>query len=274
MSRLVCSGPASSRLALLLGWTGGKLQHLRKHEKLWHSLGWRTCATTVSINETFFPPAFTTLSSTASELLATCEAHRAEHRSPSGSSSLVVAHVFSNGGLLLMLSMLSQTAGAARPRLLDGAVYDSAPSKIIRPRHAPIVIASAGLPRADALLALAVHLPFALVNEAVSALRGGGPGTYLEPMGSHPDVRDPRRNPPRPELALYSDGDHLVRTDEVEDFVACRGPGMVGCRLGGTPHVGHFRAAPEAYAAAVRQLVERLEGGDGGGGASTVRSRL
>jgi hypothetical protein len=55
-SQLLGAGPASSRrLALLLGWTGGSMRHLRKHESLWHTLGVRTVAATNSFDMTFLP---------------------------------------------------------------------------------------------------------------------------------------------------------------------------------------------------------------------------
>ena len=58
-----------ARAAVLLGWTGGQLKHVRRHERIWHDLGFETVTAAQSIDDTFFPPAWTRLEATADAAL-------------------------------------------------------------------------------------------------------------------------------------------------------------------------------------------------------------
>jgi len=246
-------------LALLCGWTGGKLRSLKKHEAVWHRLGWSTVSTPVSIDETFFRPEKSGLSAVARDLVTAVEAHRAAR-----SDALVISHTFSNGGAMLMLEMLREHGRRDVPNrrpLLDGAVYDSAPSNEIHPWQAPIVILSAGLPRAQTAWELVKHTPHALASQAVGMVAGSYPG----PLGAYlSDLRDAQLNTPRPELCIYSDGDVLIPASAIEKYVSYRseacGADTKGCFLRGSAHVAHYRAHPREYEAAIEELVERVGG--------------
>ena len=258
MGGIIAAGPANSRrLALLLGWTGGSMRHLRKHESMWHKLGVRTVAATNSFDMTFLPEQATNIRAVASELMECVCAQRREHP-----SSIVVPHVFSNGGALLMLTMLNEAKLRALPLQFDGAVFDSAPTSRISPIAAPLVIAASGLPLASRLWLLARIMPYALVAQLAAPAVG-----VARPMGAFDELRDPQTNAPRPELFVFSDGDMLIRpTRGPIGFAAHRaavGAQVESLHLEKSAHVAHYRMYPEEYSEAVRRLLERLEPCDG-----------
>lgn len=166
---LELAGPSSPTLALLLGWTGGSMRHLSKHGPLWHGLGVRTVAATVSVNSTFLPEWATNIRELATELLDCVDAHR-EDAEMDGQTSRVLPHVFSNGGAMLMLTMLSEARRQGRTLAFDGAVYDSAPSSRAEPYMAPVVIGASGGP--DRLRQLAVHVPYAGLAQLLQPVVG------------------------------------------------------------------------------------------------------
>ena len=78
------------------------------------------------------------------------------------------------------------------------------------------------------------------------------------------DLYDASVNVPRRELFMYSDADRLVWRSHVEQFVKLRrDQGSIvapqTCNFGETPHVGHFRAHPKVYRAAVSGWVDDIE---------------
>ena len=76
------------------------MRHVRKHSLLWHSVGMRVAAAEISIDMTFFPRQHTSIDAIAHQLLEVIAGERTSER------SLLVPHVFSNGGVLLMLSLI------------------------------------------------------------------------------------------------------------------------------------------------------------------------
>ncbi|GMH98415.1 hypothetical protein TrVE_jg1012 [Triparma verrucosa] len=249
----VVSGPTAGRgLAVLCGWTGGKIKHLRKHEKLWHDLGWRTCSLDMPIDATFLPESHekSDIIARSNALASAIKEERA--RRP---SSLLVPHCFSNGGVFLLL----QTLHAARQQNdsieLDGMIYDSSPSPInlVRPIAAPIVISSAGLPRPELFKKLALHVPHAISSELKGLVF-----PHPRPLGL---FKDHINMPLHPNLCLYSDGDKLVPSSSVEAFAAQRRALGVRVTLAkfqnpDSVHCGHYKAHKDEYALLVKKWVE------------------
>ena len=238
------AGPAAAkRAAVLLGWTGGKLKHVRRHERIWHDLDVRTVTAAQSIDDTFFPPAWTRLEATADAALDAV------------GGGPVIAHAFSNGGVLLLLKMLERAPGLD----VAGLVVDSAPSPpgVVRPAAAPVVILSAGLGAAEAARTLARHAPYALAAEALRPLRGTPPP--LDALATFADV-----GTTCPELYLFSEGDGLVPPRGIRAHAAeraARGVDVALREFDDSPHCGHYRAHPVDYARAVADFVGRLDGG-------------
>ena len=86
--------------------------------------------------------------------------------------SLVVLHCFSNGGVLLALSMLAEARHRGRLLKFDAAVFDSAPTRRLLPIASPLVIASSGLPPLQMAKTLARHVPYAIAAQLASPLIG------------------------------------------------------------------------------------------------------
>ena len=254
------AGPEGARAtAVLFGWTAGKLSAVRKHEAIWHELGFATLTATTSIDDTFLPPHRSALVETATRLAAAA----GEARTP------LVPHVFSNGGAILYVETGRQAAKRGTPLAVAGAVFDSVPSPVsdIRPIAAPIVIASAGLPLLETVGAMARHLPYAHAAEASRLFRGvAGQGWAMpEPLDrrvalTHLDPVD--------ELYLFSDGDNLIRPASVLDHAREReanGATVTSVAFDNSPHCAHLRTHPEAYRAAVAAFVETLDLDEKGG---------
>ena len=112
---------------MLLGWSGSKLRHVRKHEACWPS-GTAVFAENVTIEDTFSRGGRQALREKARRLVAEAKATKAPR---------LYAHIFSNGGSMLLLEVLSEL----EPLRLDGVVYDSAPSAegTIRPIAGPVI---------------------------------------------------------------------------------------------------------------------------------------
>ena len=115
------------RAVMLLGWSGSKLRHVRKHEGCWPS-GTAVFAENVTIEDTFARSGRAALREKARRLVAEAKATKAPR---------LYAHIFSNGGSMLLLEVLSEL----EPLRLDGVVYDSAPSAegTIRPIAGPVI---------------------------------------------------------------------------------------------------------------------------------------
>lgn len=248
------AGPANSRhLALLLGWTGGSLRHLRKHEVLWHELGYRTISAANTFDMTFMPEQVTCIRKVASQILDRIEDHRARVHQ----RSIVCAHSFSNGGMLLFLTMLAEARQRQPSIYIDAAVYDSAPSRRIDPIAAPLVICMSGAPFVSQALPQLLRItPYSILAQLASPFVG-----VARPIGAFAEVRDPVINAPRPELFVFSDADWLVGPAGVIDFAAHReacGSRVELLHLKTSPHVGHYRAFPKEYTAAVSKLLDKL----------------
>lgn len=235
------AGPAgATRAAVLLGWTGGRLELVRKHEAIWHELGFATLTATSSIADTFLPPSRSNLEATAAAVAAAVADFGGD---------AVVPHVFSNGGVVLYVEALAR---AAAPFPVAGVVFDSAPSPVgnVRPIAAPVVVASAGLDAAATLRELAAHVPYALLAELRRPWAG-----MPAPLKHRSALTDLA---PTPELYVFSDGDRLVRPAGIRAHAAARarrGCAVTLAELPGSPHCGHLRAHPGAYRDAVARFV-------------------
>ena len=150
-------GPPNARgLAVLCGWGGSTLKNVCKYASVWHKLGWRTATAAMSIDMTFLPGSWTPANEVARTLAKECRLHRERH----GPDALIASHALSNGGVMLMLSVLEE-ASSDEPVHFDGAVYDSAPSSkhLPLPMGAPLIIISAGLPAAETAKSRALQVP-------------------------------------------------------------------------------------------------------------------
>ena len=105
--------------AVLLGWTGGKMKHVRRHEKPWHDLGYDTISAAQSIDDTFLHPVFTNLRQTAAATLRAIQ---------DAGTPTIVPHLFSNGGVILWLEVLetARRGGVARETDSQSARGDDA----------------------------------------------------------------------------------------------------------------------------------------------------
>lgn len=236
--------------AVLLGWTGGKLKHVRRHEQPWHDLGYDTISAAQSIDDTFLHPVFTNLRQTAAATLRAIQ---------DAGTPTIVPHLFSNGGVILWLEVLATARRDGVALRVDGVVLDSAPSApgVVRPAAAAVVIAHAGLGPLGTALALAKHAPYALAAEAYGAVAGAPrPLDGLGRFATVPETRCP------PELYLFSEGDTLVPPADIRAHAGRRADAGVDVDLvefDASPHVGHYRRHPSAYAAAIRRFVGRLD---------------
>ena len=252
---LVTGPPRGRGLALLLGWTGGSPRHVRKHAEIWHALGWRTACCAMSFDMTFEPHDRSELPAAVDALLQAVDGETGGRGRP------VVPHVFSNGGALLMLSLLHAAESASIDLPFAAAVYDSAPSRLtpaMLALAAPYVIGLSTqiqLPQRAALAAR--HTARAIASTLLATARGG----FAPPLGLFPRLRDPRFNVPRPELFVCSRSDALVDLAHVADFADARravGADVTLCEMDGSAHVAHYRAHPRRYTDAVAALVRKL----------------
>ena len=252
---MIVTGPRSGHgLALLLGWTGGHLRHVMKHASLWHRVGMRTAGCEMSVDKTFLPRERTGISAVVSQLLEVIEGERSSSR-----PRLIVPHMFSNGGVLLMLSLLDAAHEAGVPLHFDGAVFDSSPSRSVHPLAVPFVIGTGGGTVAERAALTAHHLPHALAATLRSPVSGIAP-----PLGLFPNLRDPGANPPRKaELFIYSRADRLIPAGAVQEFAEARrtlGVAVSTCEMDGTAHCMHFRGHPQRYQDAVAAFMRELLG--------------
>ena len=261
MQHVTFGGPPQARgLAVLCGWSGSSLRNVRKYAELWHRLGWRTATANMTIDMTFFPGSWTPANEVAGILAKEC----ATHRQRAGPNALVASHAFSNGGALLMLSVMQHANNGERRSdgfRFDGAVYDSAPSSrhLILPAGAPFIVLSAGLPASEAASHLVRHIPYCFLACALHAIRAPPP-----PIGLFTDLFDATINPPRPELFIYGEKDVLIPPEHVEAFIREReshgSTVHTLSRLADSPHVGHLRTFPRAYEEALANFAHVLVG--------------
>ena len=262
---LIISGPASARgLAVLCGWGGSKLKNVNKYASLWHKLGWRTAAASMSMDNTFFPASWTTMPNLTRIISRECRAHRA-----SRTDSLLVSHAFSNGGTFLQLSLMAahEAERSRAPLRFDGSVYDSGPSsyKRLLPLGAPFVLASSGMPASEIAPLLLRHLPYSLAAALADPLTAAAGGSLPPPLGLFGRLFTTDGNPLRPELYVYGERDFIIPPAQVEAFMEIRrGLGVPVSALGplaGSPHCAHLRTHPEEYAKALEAFTRSLEQG-------------
>ena len=235
------------RAVMMLGWTGSKLRHVRKHEGCWPP-GTAAISENVTIDETFARNGRAALREKARRVVAEAWATEAPK---------LYAHVFSNGGCLLLLEVLAQL----EPTHLDGVVYDSAPSPTISPVAGPLIAwLSGGSTMWERLVKVYLTLwPAFLAFPGRMAHMVHFNGLFDVSVNvPHASVNVPRR-----ELFMYSDGDRIVWSNHVDQFVRRRRDqgAVVETETFGkdSPHVGHFRTHPGAYRAAVGRWVEAVE---------------
>ena len=201
---------------------------MRKHEAYWPS-GTAVFAENVTIEDTFARSGRAALREKARRLVAEAKATKAPR---------LYAHIFSNGGSMLLLEVLSEL----EPLRLDGVIYDSAPSAegTIRPVAGPVIAYLSG----GTLQAARGGLVDAVAGASGVSRAEGAPRVLRRSL-------DASINVPRRELFLYSDGDRLVWRSHVEQFRAPPRPGkrVVETRnFGASPHVGHFMRNPRRIA--------------------------
>ena len=228
------------RAVMLLGWSGSKLRHVRKHEACWPS-GTAVFTENVTIEDTFARSGRAALREKARRLVAEARATNAPK---------LYAHIFSNGGSMLLLEVLSEL----EPLRLDGVVYDSAPSAegTIRPVAGPVIAYLSGVTLRERLAAVWSTLWPALLAFPVRKAH----------LAFFDGLYDASVNVPRRELFMYSDGDRLVWRSHVEQFVGRRrdqGSIVETHNFGRTPHVGHFRAEPDTYRETLAGWLEAVE---------------
>lgn len=217
----------------------------------------------MSIDMTFFPESRTNFRDVVDQLATEIE----DHSRRKEANEILVFHTFSNGGTMLMVSLLKRLGEAV---VVDGAIYDSCPSKWISPIAAPVVIAAASSSQHEAAIKIAEHMPHALVSTAISPFVKSEP-----PFGDFPLVHDASINKPRPELFIFSDADKIINSEAVENFAARRaaqGSDVRKLRFLDSSHCGHLRKHPIQYVAAVEELVSRSKSRKDFCGKSRVRS--
>jgi len=211
------------------------LRHVRKHEACWPS-GTAAICENVTIDETFTRSGRRALREKARHVVAEARATNAPK---------LYAHVFSNGGCLLLLEVLAEL----EPKRLDGVVYDSAPSPTISPMAGPLIAWLSGDTLWERL---------AIVWSTLWPAFLAFPGRRAH-MAHFNGLFDASVNVPRRELFVYSDGDRLVWYNHVDQFAQQRcdqGSAVTKVNFDDSPHVGHFRTHPDAYRAAVSRWVE------------------
>ena len=194
----------------------------------------------MSIDETFFPYYKTNIEDKIRDVSDVVSSYRTNGRA-------VCAHAFSNGGAMLMMSVLKRTDTE-----FDASVYDSAPSSWISPIASPIVIASSG--DSTPVRTILKHLPYSTYSTLRSVIK-----RPLKPFGDFFELKNPNINTPRPEMYIYSDADRIINANAVEQFADYRE--SVGChttsklKLRNSPHCQHYRMHPEMYETSVESFL-------------------
>jgi len=247
--------------------------YVRKHAALWHRLDMATISIPCSLSSFMLPRRVANvvgdnLEQQALQALDAIEAYRS---SSEGEGRPLVAHVFSNGGAVLMLELLRVSEARGNRLAFDGAVFDSSPSRYVAWWAYHKVIQASGGPLSQRMALLAAHTPIAVLGKMVmmpfNLPPGDGerPSSLVDwPIGTmHTGLRDPAVNSPRPELYVYSEGDEMIYADEVREFMDLRrqcGANVTECHLNDSSHVSHFRLHPKPYLEAVGAFLDTLDG--------------
>lgn len=269
VSRSAASGGARPTVVppsvVLLGWVGSTDRLTQKYSALAHSLGVaevrRTTAATLDV--------FVTRSGLVTLARELLEGLR------DGTPACVF--LLSNGGAFVWsecLALLAADAAATTRRYgrvcVLGVVFDSAPVETSDSRKAAGVVSDL------AARALMDARAPALLARAVGAAAWGA----MYALGAR-SVRSAQLFPslekdPHPALYIYSNADTLTDAEHVAAHVAARraaGADVRECRFSTSPHVGHYRAHPLEYAAALRAFFTAIGGGGGSTSGCTVTSR-
>lgn len=249
------SSPACPPLVVLLGWVGSDDKHVAKYARLAHDLGVsevrRATAPTIDVFVTRWR-----LVTLARELLeGLCD----------GTPAVVL--VYSNGGAFVWGEALSLLAADAllplaqrRYELVNvvGVAFDSAPIGGLDGRAS--AAAAADVVRGIVQRGLSGS-PALLQNVAGSLARGALLAWLLVAWPlvypSHPRFLQHLAQDPRPALFVYSDDDSLTDARTVAAHAMARraaGATVHELRLTDTPHVGHLRAEPVKYSAALQDF--------------------
>lgn len=251
----VLAADASRPLALVVGWFGAELRHVKKYASLYVDPGWDAVAVA--------PPSAATLVPAVADAYAEAVLEAVARR---GTRTRVLVHVASNGGFIFAGNlMLKARSGDARARALfertRGFVFDCAPGDlrpdiIARAAYAVLGGSSATTEPAPILETLAgglLRLPSIEARlRAIDEVWGKGNGET--PSGWS--------LPACPSLFLYSETDVLISPREIEAFARLREeitgersylhkyPDAAHCELG-REHLDDYRDRLRAFVASI-----------------------
>jgi len=236
---------------IILGWTASFLENLTPYTKLYKSLGISTISSPCSFWQTMSPFSKSMnmrVSRRIVEKLVDFEGDLrlwSMHRGRRYWARTVFVHAFSNGGFQTYLS-LNELITEEPHIYIEGLIVDSAPS-FISPTISPFLLSVTGLPRKTKIFNMPLALGWAMVGYFWNPFRN-----YLKEAASA------KKNPAKPELFLFSDGDRLIRAEKIAEFINERS--KVGCevtvvRFADSPHVQHYRYYKKRYRENVAKFI-------------------
>mmetsp|Transcript_27401 Transcript_27401/g.51147 ORF Transcript_27401/g.51147 Transcript_27401/m.51147 type:complete len:277 (-) Transcript_27401:16-846(-) len=234
------------RAALILGWTDSKPYHLRRYERMWNTKGYTPVARATPLHELCIP-----------ERKGFPMAREVLRKVAALNPTELVMHVFSNGGgfnyLQVRAVLEEEQEFTTLRKVLRGVVFDSLPSLYVHP--VALIMLS---PRSDEPLPRkAVKLLWALGKNLRYLIQWpvkGNPWRFYLPslLNTPTDV---------PELFLYADGDDLIPSASIEEYVnrrRRRGARCEGVNFGrNSAHVSHHKLNQKAYEEAISRFLKR-----------------
>ncbi|KAF0686116.1 Aste57867_22081 [Aphanomyces stellatus] len=234
-------------LVLVCGWIGGSARAVTKYTPIFHRLGYETTVVPSTIKHFYLTP-----EATHPEVAARIRA------STSPDEELVlIPHMLSNGGCISWYAIQRHLNQAGVRFHVPAMIFDSAPHSI---NGFHMYDASVGTSLDSILDSWKVEsrvqravLGGALRLGWISVVARWAVAGELDPVKRNL-AQLIERDAAVPKLFLYSDGDQLISSTEVEGAIAkatAFGTTVESVNFGSSPHVSHYVHAPEAYEAAV-----------------------
>ncbi|PIN00309.1 hypothetical protein CDL12_27188 [Handroanthus impetiginosus] len=271
-----CSMAKSRTVVVLLGWLGAKQKHLNRYAEWYTSRGFHVITFTFPMSEVLSYQ----VGGKAEKDVELLVNHLAEWLEEEHGKNLIF-HTFSNTGWLTYGVILEKlrTKDSALTGRIKGCIVDSAPVAAPDPQVFASGFSAAFLKKNSVATKGSLSEPDTEVTvgtrtsiEVKPALTEVALLLVLEKLFgvvlSHPSINRrlsdvmnllTSKQPPCPQLYIYSSADKVIPAGSVESFIEKQrksGREVRSCNFISTPHVDHFRNDPRLYSSQLTQFLE------------------
>ncbi|XP_058179093.1 uncharacterized protein LOC131297909 isoform X1 [Rhododendron vialii] len=266
---------------VLLGWLGAKVKHLKRYVEMYNGRGMNAVTFVTSVNDVLSSDMGRKLEERVAGLAQELGSWLAES-GKDGRERMLIFHTFSNTGWLAYGAILENLH--SREDLLmkiKGCIVDSGGDPNIDPKVWAAGFTTALLKKRSSSASTSAEAGEVIETEAGLCKTQQNEPWLIETMLlitfeklfafllNLPDVNErlkkvictlSKKQPPCPQLYLYSTADKVIPSQAVELFIEeqrSMGRKVWSFNFGSSPHVDHYRTFPEIYSSQLQSFLEQ-----------------